>query len=77
MRELLVNVISDLERPLIDMQGITKELQSFLTGENQQNYVKIIYDNIERITSKLEKLKQLKEDKTIKYIKDIKMIDLS
>ncbi|MBI5215904.1 MAG: response regulator [Ignavibacteriae bacterium] len=76
MKELLANVIDDLERPLIEMQGIITELGMNMP-ESQQNYIKIINDTVFRISGKLEKLKQLKQDKTVKYIKDIKMIDLS
>ncbi|TAK59343.1 MAG: response regulator, partial [Bacteroidetes bacterium] len=77
MKELLSNVVNDLERPLVDMKNITAEFQSQESAAAYQNYIKIITDNLGRIAEKLEKLKQLKEDKTIKYIKDIKMIDLS
>ncbi len=76
MKELLANVIDDLERPLLEMQAIIAEL-SMNTPDSHQNYVKIITDTVNRISGKLEKLKQLKQDKTVKYIKDIKMIDLS
>ena len=77
MHELLGNIVHDLERPLTNMKQIISELQTFEGSETQQNFLKIINENVQRITGKLEKLKQLKEDKTIRYIKDIKMIDLS
>ncbi len=76
MKEMLATVIEDLERPLVEMHVLIKELQ-VSTPEAQKSYIKIIGDNIIRISGKLEKLKQLKQDKTVKYIKDIKMIDLS
>jgi len=77
MHDLLANVVNDLEKPLVSMRSLSTDLQGTLNTEAHQNYVKIISDNIDRISEKLEKLKQLKEDKTVKYIKDIRMIDLS
>ncbi len=77
MRDWMAGIVNGLEEPLTNMRSVAKELQISLNAENQQNYVKIINENVERIAEKLEKIKQLKEDKTVRYIKDIKMIDIS
>lgn len=77
IRGLIADVIDDLERPLLDMREISGQLDRHFSKDAQKNYMKIIQDNVRRITEKLEKLKNLKQDKAIKYIKDIKMIDLS
>jgi CheY-like chemotaxis protein len=77
MRELLGNVLSDLERPISDMKSVLEQLRPMFTDETRTKYLKIIYDNVARITDKLERLKKLNKDKTVQYIKDIKMIDLS
>ncbi|HLX11711.1 MAG TPA: response regulator [Bacteroidota bacterium] len=77
MREMLAGVLNDLERPLLEMRAVTDRLKTIHAESAQKNYVKIIDDNIHRITDKLEKLKVLKQDKTVQYIKDIRMIDLS
>lgn len=77
IRETLNSVVHDFEVPLNHMNTITGEFHQRFGNDNQKNYVKIIEENIKRMSEKLEKLKTLKEDKTIRYIKDIKMIDLS
>jgi len=77
MREMIADVIDDLERPLVEMRETTVQLGRNFSGDAQKKYVKIIDDNAGRIADKLEKLKNLKKDKAIRYIKDIKMIDLS
>jgi DNA-binding NarL/FixJ family response regulator len=77
IRETLAAVIDDFEKPLNQMTDLAKELKDKVAAEAQNNYVRIIDENVRRISEKLEKLKSLKVDKTVKYIKDIKMIDLS
>ena len=77
IREVIADVIDDLERPLVDMREISGQLDRNFSKDTQKTYLKIIQDNVKRITDKLEKLKNLKQDKAIRYIKDIKMIDLS
>lgn len=77
IRATLAGVVEEFEKPLAEMTGLSRSLREQLQGDAQKNYVKIIDENVRRITDKLEKLKSLKADKTVKYIKDIKMIDLS
>lgn len=77
IREVIADVIDDLERPLVEMHEISDDLDRHFGKDSQKTYVKIIQDNVKRIMSKLEKLKNLKQDKAIRYIKDIKMIDIS
>lgn len=77
IRETLNSVVHEFEVPLGDMSSAAGEFRERFAGDNQKNYVKIIEENVRRMSDKLEKLKTLKEDKTIRYIKDIKMIDLS
>jgi DNA-binding NarL/FixJ family response regulator len=75
--ETIAAVANDFEIPLKDMKELSGSFTKiFGTGE-QQNFHKIIDDNINRLVEKLDKLKSLKDDKTVKYIKDIKMLDLS
>jgi phosphoserine phosphatase RsbU/P len=77
IRELLMGVVGEFERPLSEMKVLGQEVKSNFTAEQQKNYIKIIEENVDRVIDKLEKLKTLKVYKTVKYIKDIKMIDLS
>ena len=77
IHQTLAGVIHDFESPLKEMQAITQEFKRHPLGGQQNNYLKIIDENVHRIMQKLDKLKSLKVDKTIKYIKDIKMLDLS
>lgn len=77
MREMLAGVLNEIETPLVNMQEVVTAFQKEFATEAQQNYLKIIQDNVTRMTAKLGKLKVLSEDKTITYIKDIRMIDLS
>lgn len=77
IREIIADVIDDLDRPLVDMREISNDLDRHFGKDTQKTYVKIIQDNVKRIMDKLEKLRNLKQDKAIRYIKDIKMIDLS
>ena len=77
IRDTLAGLVNELQPPLVEMHQMAHRLQSDVTQEGQQKYVKIVADNIRRIIDKLEKLKSLKRDKTVRYIKDIKMIDLS
>lgn len=77
IRETLNSVVHEFEVPLGDMNMAAGEFRERFAGDTQKNYVKIIEENVRRMSDKLEKLKTLKEDKTIRYIKDIKMIDLS
>lgn len=77
IRETLMGVIGEFERPLGEMKLMTTDIKEIFPAETQKNYVKIIDENVSRIIDKLEKLKTLKVYKTIKYIKDIKMLDLS
>lgn len=77
MREMLDSVLDDLERPLVEMKGVLDALHQYAADEAKLKYLKIVQDNVSRISSKIEKLRKLKTDKTIQYIKDIKMIDLS
>ncbi len=77
IHDMLATVLKDFEGPLGEMNKITSEVKERFPLDTQKTYVKIIDDNIKRITDKLQKLKTLKADKTIQYIKDIKMIDLS
>ena len=77
IRDMLATVLKDFEGPLDEMNKLTAGIKERFPSEAQKTYVKIIDDNIKRITDKLQRLKTLKVDKTIQYIKDIKMIDLS
>ena len=77
IHETLAGVLREFEAPLVEMERTAKGLKGALPVEIQKNFVKIIEENVTRISQKLEKLKSLKVDKTIKYIKDIRMIDLS
>lgn len=77
IRETLMGVIGEFEKPLGEMKSITDDIKQNFPSETQKNYVKIIEENVNRIIDRLEKLKTLKVYKTIKYIKDIKMLDLS
>ncbi|MBI4810675.1 MAG: hypothetical protein HY800_04400 [Ignavibacteriales bacterium] len=77
IREILMGVIGEFEKPLGEMKSITDGIKQKFPSETQKNYVKIIEENVNRIIDRLEKLKTLKVYKTIKYIKDIKMLDLS
>lgn len=77
MRGLLDTVVAELERPIANMKVVIAQLHETFTDESRAKYLKIVQDNIARITDKLEKLKKLNRDKTVQYIKDIKMIDLS
>jgi DNA-binding response OmpR family regulator len=77
IRETLMGVIGELERPLAEMKILAQGVREICTADQQKNYVKIVAENVNRIIDKLEKLKTLKVYKTVKYIKDIKMIDLS
>lgn len=77
IHETLAGVVNDFEIPLIAMTDLAVQFKSLMTADAQKSYVKIIDENVKRMTDKLDKLKTLKVDKTVKYIKDIKMIDLS
>ena len=77
IRETLMGVIGELERPLAEMKTLAQGVREVFTTDQQKNYVKIVGENVNRIIDKLEKLKTLKVYKTVKYIRDIKMIDLS
>jgi DNA-binding response OmpR family regulator len=77
MKEMLSGVLKDIELPLNEMKAIAKNLSKKYPEESNKNYLKIIDENVQRISLKVEKLKDLKNDKTIPYIKDIRMIDLS
>jgi len=77
IRETLMGVIGEFEKPLGEMKLMTEDIKKQFPAETQKHYIKIIEDNVNRIIDKLEKLKTLKVYKTIKYIKDIKMLDLS
>ncbi len=74
---MLRNVLKEIEAPLENMQTAAAEARKRFTLDAQKNYLRIIEDNVKRLTGKLERLKSLKEDKTVQYIKDIRMIDLS
>jgi hypothetical protein len=77
IHSMLATVLKDFEGPLDEMNKLTTDIKERFPQDAQKTYVKIIDDNIKRISDKLMKLKTLKADKTIQYIKDIKMIDLS
>jgi DNA-binding response OmpR family regulator len=77
IRELLMSVVGEFERPLAEMKALGQDIRNNFTAEQQKNYIKIIEENVNRVIDKLDKLKSLKVYKTVKYIKDIKMIDLS
>ncbi len=77
IQEILAGVIKDFETPLEQMRKTSHGLKEGIPPEVQKNFVKIIEENVARISDKLEKLKSLKVDRTVKYIKDIRMIDLS
>ncbi len=77
IRETLMDVMEEFERPLGEMKNITADISQNFSAETQKDYVKIIDENVIRIIDKLEKLKTLKVYKTVKYIKDIKMLDIS
>ena len=77
IRETLMGVVGEIERPLAEMKILAQGVREVFTTDQQKNYVKIVAENVNRIIDKLEKLKTLKVYKTVKYIKDIKMIDLS
>jgi CheY-like chemotaxis protein len=77
IQETLAGVVKELEAPLEDMKRTSQGLKEGLPPDVQKNFVKIIEENVARISDKLAKLRSLKEDRTVKYIKDIRMIDLS
>jgi len=77
IRETLMGVVGELEKPLNEMKALTQNFKVQFPADNQKNYVKIVCENIDRIIDKLTKLKTLKVYRSVKYIKDIKMIDLS
>jgi phosphoserine phosphatase RsbU/P len=77
IRELLMGVVGEFERPLAEMKTLGQDIRDNFTAEQQKNYIKIIEENVNRVIDKLDKLKSLKVYRTVKYIKDIKMIDLS
>lgn len=77
IRETFDAVVDDFERPLKEMESLTRQLMENVPEKLPENYVKMIHDNLARIFDKLNRLKTLKEDKTVRYIKDIKMLDLS
>jgi DNA-binding response OmpR family regulator len=77
IRETLMGVVGEIERPLAEMKILAQGVREVFTTDQQKNYVKIVAENVNRIIDKLEKLKTLKVYKTVKYIRDIKMIDLS
>ena len=77
IRETLMGVVGEIERPLAEMKILAQGVREVFTTDQQKNYVKIVGENVNRIIDKLEKLKTLKVYKTVKYIRDIKMIDLS
>lgn len=77
MREMLAGVLEEIETPLTVMKEISGQLNHQFDPAAFQNYLRIIQENVGRMSSKLEKLKVLNEDKTVQYIKDIRMIDLS
>lgn len=77
IRQTLSGVIGEFELPLREMQEIANTLVSHLPADASNNYVKIIQDNVDRISGKLKKLMELENDNTVQYIKDIKMLDLS
>jgi len=77
IRETLMGVVSEFDKPLIEMKSMTQSIREQFSDSKHNNYVKIITENIDRIIDKLAKLKSLKVYRTVKYIKDIKMIDLS
>jgi len=77
VRETLMGVVGELDKPLAEMKTIAQGLPEQFPSDQQKNYLKIVGENVNRIIDKLEKLKTLKVYKTVKYIKDIKMIDLS
>jgi phosphoserine phosphatase RsbU/P len=77
IHEMLSSVLREIEEPLDDMRAAAEETRKRFSADAQKAYLKIIEDNVKRLTGKLEKLKSLKVDKTVQYIKDIKMIDLS
>lgn len=78
IREAFENVVHDLDEPLAGMIAAVNELKATQKDPaSGPSYVKMIEDNLRRISVKLEKIKQLKEDKTVRYIKDIRMLDLS
>jgi sigma-B regulation protein RsbU (phosphoserine phosphatase) len=77
IRETLMGVVGDFEKPLNEMKSLSQDLKNQFSADSQKNYVKIVVENIDRIIDKLTKLKTLKVYRTVKYIRDIKMIDLS
>jgi phosphoserine phosphatase RsbU/P len=77
IHETLAAVLQNIEAPLAEMGRTARGLKEGLPVETQKNFVKIIEENVARISEKLAKLKSLKAYKTVKYIKDIRMIDLS
>ncbi len=77
IRETLMGVVGELEKPLNEMKALVHNFKEQFPADNQKNYVKIVCENIDRIIEKLNKLKTLKVYRSVKYIKDIKMIDLS
>ena len=77
IRETLMGVVGEIEKPLNEMKAIAQNFKEQFPADNQKNYVKIVGENIDRIIDKLTKLKTLKVYRSVKYIKDIKMLDLS
>lgn len=77
IRETLMGVVGELEKPLNEMKSMSQGFKEQFQSDSHKNYVKIVVENIDRIIDKLTKLKSLKVYRSVKYIKDIKMIDLS
>ena len=77
IRETLMGVVGEIEKPLNEMKAIAQNFKEQFPADNQKNYVKIVGENIDRIIEKPTKLNTLKVYRSVKYIKDIKMLDLS
>ncbi|MBI5475928.1 MAG: response regulator [Ignavibacteriales bacterium] len=77
IRETLMGVVGEFEKPLVEMKTISQNIKALFPSEAQKNYLKIIEENVIRLDDRLTKLKTLKVYRSVKYIKDIKMLDLS
>ncbi len=77
MQKVIASVVGNISGPVENVRKEVEKLKIFDTNEQAGTYIKIIYDNFQRVNEKFEKIKSLKQDKTITYIKGIKMIDLN
>lgn len=77
MRNLIANVVNEIEQPIAEMEKIISRLNELTQHQPYRRFIHILAENVSRINQRVEKLRTLNTDKTVRYIKDIRMIDLS